>query len=103
MKNIEKAEREDAQHVNREGDEEEEEETVIPSTDAVRHPGTVMVECLFVNEKCSKNNKSVSVNNQILVASNIRILPQYSDCTPNNGSIAAVDRIYMSRTTSCER
>lgn len=29
--------------------------------------------------------------------------PQYNDCTPNNGSISVVDKIYMSRTISSAR
>lgn len=45
-------------------------------------------------------NRSVSAKPSI--STRRRILPQYSDCTRNNGSIVAVDRIYMLRTTSCE-
>lgn len=47
LEDVDQREREDAQHVDRQRDQEEEEEPVVPPADAVVHPRTVVIECLF--------------------------------------------------------
>lgn len=46
VQHVKQREREYAEHVNGERDEEEEEESVVPAPDAVGDPGTMMVKCL---------------------------------------------------------
>lgn len=48
LQDIDQTQREYAQHVYGEGDEEEEKESVVPSADAVVDPRTVMVEGLKI-------------------------------------------------------
>ena len=45
------AEPEDAEHVNGEREKELEEEAIVPPTDAVVHPRTVVVECLHTAKR----------------------------------------------------
>jgi hypothetical protein len=79
--------------VDGEGDEEEEEETVVTATDAIGYPGAVVIEGLWGGWKRELLSIKLHTKNS----------PRCSDYTRNNGSILAVDRIYMSRTTSFER
>lgn len=46
LEDVDQREREDAQHVDRQRDQEEEEEPVVPPADAVVHPRAVVIECL---------------------------------------------------------
>lgn len=50
VEDVEEAEAKHARDVGRQGEEEEEEVTVVPAADAVVHPGAVVVELLRVDK-----------------------------------------------------
>ena len=52
VQHVNEAENEDGGHVHWEWDEEHEEVAIVPTTDAVVHPRTVMIENLFGNKNC---------------------------------------------------
>ena len=50
VEDVEEAEAKHTRDVGRQGEQEEEEVTVVPASDAVVHPGAVVVELLWANK-----------------------------------------------------